>query len=116
MNHHSGVRKDQRVSGACIQFASNHLFYVPKGFLKCSEDLRGAAKGVRVLNFCTGIHRLGKRAPLVVIDATGIIGMGPKRVSDTPCREGWARKPPGLTPRPTEPPRPPFQQLKKKSR
>src|ERR1041385_3862783 len=102
MNHHSHIRKDQRVIGACIQFTINHLFDVPKGFLECSEYLSGAAKGVWVLDFCAGIHRLRKRAPLVLIDATRKIRMRPERIGDTLGHEGLATETSSLMSLPTE--------------
>ena len=43
MDHHTRVRKDERIVRACIEFACDNLLDVPLRFLKRAEDLRRAA-------------------------------------------------------------------------
>ena len=71
VDDHVGVGKNQRVVRAGVEFARDDFLDVPVRFLKRAENLRRAAQRIRVLDFRARIHRLGLRAPLVLVNALG---------------------------------------------
>ena len=92
MNHHSRIRKDQRVVRACVQFARDHLFDVPQRFLKRAQNLWGTSQRIRILNLRSGINCLRLRAPLMLLDSPRKIRMRPQVIADAPGHLGLAAK------------------------
>ena len=55
---------------------------MPERFLNRPENLRCATHRVRVLDFDTGVHRLGVRAPLVLVNLVLVVGMRAQEIGN----------------------------------